>query len=84
MERLNEVEQKLANLRDIVPIEWNPEAVPLFDEFVREHEWGLALHIVCDYLLEPTTPSAPQGLIEQIESLHKTMEIQDSCVTELR
>ena len=79
-----DMRQIFANLKNVVSTEWNPDAPAVFDEFIREHEWELALHVVCDYLLEPKTPSAPQELIEQIESLHRGMDIQDSCVTELR
>jgi hypothetical protein len=74
----------LASLRDIVPIEWNPNAIPLFDESIREHEWEVALHVVCDYLLEPATPPAPPEVIQQIQTLHRIMGIEDTCLADLR
>jgi len=49
----------------------------LFDEFVRETELGLALHTVCDYLLESETPRPEATTVEQIRALHTSMEIKD-------
>ena len=56
----------------------------LFDESVRESELGLALHAVCDYLLEPGPASPESGIIENIRSLHGSMRIEDDCVDRLR
>jgi hypothetical protein len=79
-----DMQQILASLRDIVPIEWNPNAIPHFDESIREHEWEVALHVVCDYLLEAATPPAQLVVIEQILILHRAMGIEDTCVADLR
>jgi len=79
-----DMRQIFANLRNVVSTEWNSDAPAVFDELIREHEWELALHVVCDYLLEPATPPAAPELIEKIQSLHKVMGIEDSCVTDLR
>jgi hypothetical protein len=76
--------QIFANLKSVLSTEWNPDAPAVFDEFLREHEWGLALHVVCDYLLEPATPPAAAELIEEIQGLHKAMGIEDSCAIDLR
>ena len=75
--------QTLASLRNVVSTEWNPAALSVFDEFIREHEWDLALHVVCDCLLKQATPLEP-SVIQQIQTLHDTMEIEDSCVMGLR
>jgi hypothetical protein len=56
----------------------------LFDEFVRECEFGLALHAVCDYLLEPLTPAVGEATTERIQALHESMKILDDCVAKLR
>ncbi len=79
-----EIGQKLTSLRAALSERQDLNAHRLFDEFVREHEWGLALHVVCDFLLEPTTPAASAALIQQIEALHKAMSIEDTCVADLR
>jgi len=52
----------------------------LFDGFVREAELGLALHAICDYLLEPDAPLAEGTVIENIQALHSSMELEDDCV----
>jgi hypothetical protein len=74
-------------LRDLRPVLLrNPcsqSYLEFFDEWVREYEFDLALHAVCDYLLEQNT--VPENItIEQISSLHEAMDIQDECVNRLR
>ena len=54
-----------------------------FDEFVREHEFDLALHLICDSVLESTTQPAT-ALIQKIEDLHAAMKIEDNCVASLQ
>jgi len=78
-----EMAQKLSSLRPLLSM--GGDNVNLFfDDFVREYEWGLALHVVCDYLLEPKTQAAPTAVIQQIEALHEAMGIVDSCTADLR
>jgi hypothetical protein len=79
-----EVNEKLARLRAMLSTAGGFNSSEVFDEFVREHEWGLALHVVCDYLLEPTAQAAPEAVIQQIQSLHAAMGIEDTCVADLR
>ena len=78
-----EMTRKLAGLRPVLST-GGDELNQLFDEFVRENEWELALHLVCDYLLEPTSQRAPMEVIQQIETLHEAMGIVDSCMADLR
>jgi hypothetical protein len=78
-----EIRKRLANLRAILPEFHQWAAREVFDEFLREYELELALHVACDYLLEPTTEAPTSELIEQIKILHEGMEIQDTCVAEL-
>jgi hypothetical protein len=52
----------------------------LFDEFLDQSEFGLALHCICDYLLEPQTAPRDTATIECIATLHSAMEIEDDCV----
>src|SRR5579863_2433795 len=54
-----QVKEKLAQLRAMLSTGSGFNSWEVFDEFVREHEWGLALHVVCVYLLEPTAQGAP-------------------------
>ena len=75
--------RKLASLKPLLSTGGH-HLSQLFDDFVREHEWGLALHLVCDYLLQPTAQAAPEAVIQQIESLHEAMGIKDACVADLR
>jgi hypothetical protein len=65
-----------------------PEGVDLkrsqpFEEFMREHEFELALHVLCDYLLEPTTQPVAPTVVKLIEKLHASMQIVDNCVADL-
>lgn len=82
--RQQEMSQKLGSLRPVLPTGGDLNSPLVFDEFLREHEWGLALHVVCDYLLEPTTQAVPTAVIQQIQTLHEVMGIQDTCVADLR
>ena len=47
---INDLQPQLEVLKSVFPL--NERQNELFDEFVREHEFGLALHIVCDHILE--------------------------------
>jgi len=55
-----------------------------FDEFLGEHEFGLALHAVCDYLLESEVERIDCVTLEQIEALHSSMSVIDDCVQRMR
>jgi hypothetical protein len=53
-----------------------------FEEFVREHEFDLALHAVCDYLAE-RAPVRESAILDQVERLHFLMGIKDDCLLRL-
>jgi len=78
------IEQKLTSLGTVLSEGRSLAAHQVFDEFVREHEWGLALHVVCDYFLESTVQAAPEAVMQLIQSLHEAMAIEDNCVADLR
>jgi hypothetical protein len=78
-----EMAQKLGNLKPLLST-GGDDVNQFFDDFVREQEWGLALHVVCDYLLERKTQTAPTAVIQQIEALHEAMGIVDTCAADLR
>jgi hypothetical protein len=76
---------QLQELRDsISDIENDSKYLGLFDEFLREHEFGLALETLCDFLLEPKTQLMSESLLEQIKNLHQLMNVKDACVQNLR
>jgi hypothetical protein len=59
-------------------------ALTLFDEFLSANELGLALHVLCDFLLEPDAlPTSPE-LRLRLQLLHSRMEIIDDCVARLQ
>ena len=55
----------------------------LFDEFLREHEFDLALHVVCDFLIESPAVSVSVSLLSEIHDLHEMMNLKDQCVPDL-
>jgi len=79
-----EMAQKLGSLKPLLSA-GGDDVNQFFDDFVREQEWGLALHVVCDYLLERKMQTAPTtAVIQQIEALHEAMGIADTCAADLR
>ncbi len=85
VKRAEELRAKLTELRQVLADASDGEGyLALFDEFVRECEFDLALHNVCDYLLEPGTPAVEMETIDRIQALHVTLEVQDDCVEWLR
>jgi len=84
-EKFEELRAGVEQLRPILADEQRALGyLSLFDEFVRETELGLALHTVCDYLLESETPRPEATTVEQIRALHTSMEIEDDCLGRLR
>jgi hypothetical protein len=64
-----------------------PEAdgyLRLFDDFLEHHEFGLALVMVCDYLLEPAVPQTDAATIEKIHLLQVGLGIEDDYVERLQ
>ena len=82
----NDIENELIHLTSVFCIPTNSrvsEYRKTFDEFLREQEFGLALHAVCDYLTEIGAP-IDSSLAEQLEHLHEAMQIKDDCLIQLR
>jgi hypothetical protein len=52
-----------------------------FKEELEENE--VALHTVCDFLLERNSPLDAE-VLNRIDALHKQMQIHDDCVDKLR
>ena len=78
------VAAQLQSLRLILLTEHGHSFLDLFDEFMREQEFELALHVVCDYILEPNFLTVSNTTVEQIRRLHTEMEIVDDCVEDLQ
>ena len=80
----HELKGQLEDLKNVLPKELGPRASELFDEFIREHEFGLALHVICDHLLGSATLPSSVKLVQKIQALHEAMKIEDNCVADLR
>jgi hypothetical protein len=79
-----ELGTKLQLLRPLLQTERGQSFLDLFDEFVRECEFGLALQVVCDYSLQPDSPKVSKSVVDQIRRLHAAMKIDDRCVEQLQ
>lgn len=55
-----------------------------FEESLDANELEIALHALCDFLLEPNTPSVSGDVLEQIEGLHSLLQLRDDCIERLR
>jgi hypothetical protein len=55
-----------------------------FLESVEANEFEIALHALCDFLLEHQDASVTEDLLARIDELHKKMEIDDECVIKLK
>jgi len=86
MEQLaaQELQARLQLLRPVLLSEGGKSFLDLFDQFLEHREYGLALHVVCDYMLAPHSPTVSQSSLDQIEHLHTSMKIDDHCVQELK
>lgn len=56
----------------------------LFDDFLSNGEFGLALEVLCDFLLEPGVRPVNEVELNEIASLHALMEVEDQCFLRLR
>jgi hypothetical protein len=79
-----EMRARLAPLRPVFVASGDAKRVAFFDELLEQHEFEVALHVICDYLLEAKTPAASVEVIRVIAELHEVMEIEDGCVRDLR
>jgi hypothetical protein len=77
------LKKSLATLSEVFVADGASSYKESFDEFMREHEFGLALHSVCDYLISEGVGQITLDRIILIQELHSAMQLQDSCVSEL-
>ena len=54
-----------------------------FEEFLCQHEFGLALHSVCDYLVLENPSLITVDRLLLVQELHGKMHLEDDCVREL-
>ena len=78
----NEVTAGLLPLRRL--LSGSTKAQEIFDEFVEHNELELALHTVCDFLLEREEVAIMDRDVETIEILHEQMQITDECCAAIR
>jgi len=80
-----ELRTRLEALRLISPSGGKGESFcALFDEFLENREFGLALEVLCDFLLEPDVSPPSETEFNEIATLHALMEVQDDCLLRLR
>jgi hypothetical protein len=80
-----ELRTRLEALRPIFPSGGRGETCSaLFDDFLENREFGLALDVLCDFLLEPNVPPLTETEFNEITTLHTLMEVQDDYLLRLR
>src|SRR5438270_10883689 len=72
----------LLSLRSELPaLAANESSLALFDEFVREEEFGLAVNVICDCLVHQT-PVVSTAALDSIKALYRMMHFEDQCLDE--
>ena len=56
----------------------------LFDDFLARNEFGLALDVLCDFLLDSNVPPLSGTEFNEIALLHTLMEVQNDSLLRLR
>jgi hypothetical protein len=82
---LHDVADRLKELRNV--FSEGPEGskyLGFFDEYLDANELELALHAVCDFLLEPTSAAVDDAVLEKIAVLHRLMKLEDDCAARLK
>jgi hypothetical protein len=75
-----ELQGQLQNLRPVLLTARDRSLLELFDEFVGQDEFELALHVVCDFIVDSDSPQVSKSVLDQIQNLHSAMKIDDGCV----
>jgi hypothetical protein len=81
-----EVAEMLDELRDVFNRKTGKQDAYLhiFDEFIEESQFYAALHVVCDYLMEPENRVIDADLLDRIAAIHDLMQLEDYCVEMLQ
>jgi hypothetical protein len=84
-ELLLHVQKVLVCLRaEITALNCHEGYLRLFDEFVREEEFGLAVYTLCDCLLEQPVVAISASALKNVDELRQTMQLEDPCLDELK
>ena len=79
------LKRNLLELRPLFSLDGNQLGyLQYFDEELDANEFEIALHALCNFLLEPTTPETSPKVIEKVEVIHQMMELEDGCGLALR
>jgi hypothetical protein len=62
----------------------NKEVQLWLDEYLEANELELALHVICDFLLERTSRQIETEELTLIRTLHEQMNIADDCCSRLQ
>ena len=73
---------RIAQLRPLIN-DGGSQTLYFFDEFLREQEFDLALHIICDFIIESPNICISGSVLNEIRDLHKQMELEDQCILDL-
>ena len=73
----------LVGLRDDCLAWLEGSSAEYFENFLRAEEFDLALHVVCDLVIEQSIMSS-EHIVTTIDELHQLMGIRDDCVTKIR
>ena len=76
------IQDLLHALSEVYANEDDSSSKTQFDEFVHEHEFELALHLLCDYLISKAASITVSRMLA-IDELHAKMQIRDNCISEL-
>jgi hypothetical protein len=79
-----ELRTQLQLLRPLLLGEPGHSFLDLFDDLMLEGEFGVALDVLCDFILQPDSPKVSKSTVDRIQRLHAAMGIDDRCVEELQ
>jgi hypothetical protein len=79
-----ELRTQLQTLRPLLLADDGRAFLDLFDNLIQETEFGAALDVLCDFILQPDSPKVNKTTVDQIQRLHAAMKINDRCVEELQ
>jgi hypothetical protein len=79
-----ELRSQLQLLRPLLLAEPGHSFLDLFDELMQEGKFGVALDVLCDFVLRPGSPKVSKTTVDQIQRLHAAIGIDDRCVKELQ
>ena len=80
-----ELSSRLQVLRPLLLRQERAACLNWFDEYLEHNELGLALDVLCEYLLEPGAPRVTEAELGQLEALFSIMGVQNRpCIAALQ